>query len=110
MANQEHIVDRTRIGDDEPHRSQSQALKILDLTLDIFERVVVQDAAVLEKTVQLITGAKAESPAYLGLRQMSSLVFVQRKRLERAARQIAADDTQLAGDVVGNLDRHIHGH
>jgi hypothetical protein len=72
--------------DDESHGSQSQALKIPELTLDVCDGVVVQDAVVLEKPVKLITGAEAEGLAQLSLRQMSSLVFVQGKRFERAAR------------------------
>ena len=109
MANQQQIIDRTRIGDDESHGSQSQALKILHLTLDVFEGVVVQNTMVLEKSVKFITGAQAEGPAQLGLRQMSNLVFVQSKCFERAARQVAADHAQLVGDVVGNLDSQVHG-
>ena len=56
MADQDQVIDRTGIGDDQAHGLKSEIFESLPLLLEIFKRVVLKDAMGLEEAIQLDAG------------------------------------------------------
>ncbi len=97
------------VGDDDPHRSESQTLQGVTLAIKIFQRVLVIYMVGLEEAIQFVSGFKAQHAAELGLGDMPGLEFFQREPFERPARKVgAAFGGQTAGKLIGNLDRQVH--
>ena len=59
MTDQEQIVDRSGVGDDQPHLLKSQSLKSLDVAMQVLDSEVVdQDAIGFQESIQSVTGAE----------------------------------------------------
>jgi hypothetical protein len=60
VSDQEQVIDRTGIGDDELHPSESQPFKASDLTADVFKGVVDPDVVGFQESVELAARTEAE--------------------------------------------------
>ena len=60
VADQQKIVDRAGIRDDQLHSSKSQALQGSDFPTQIFNGVIHPHLMGLQKTIQLIAGFKPQ--------------------------------------------------
>jgi hypothetical protein len=85
MPDQDQIINRAGVGDDEPHRLQAKLLKAIDLTTKILNGVFNPNVMGLQKSVELIAGAKPEEASQFILGEMTALVFLQRQCLQRLA-------------------------
>lgn len=63
---------------------------------------------VLQKCVDLNSGAEAEEPAHLFFREPTGSMPLQREALRRRAADILAVGYQSAGDVFGQIDQNLH--
>jgi len=92
VPDQEHypirnqIINGASVGDDEPHRSESQPPKSLDVATQVFDGVVVdQNPVGLQEPVQPAAGTKTRQLPQFRLVDVTSLVFLEPKRLQRPA-------------------------
>jgi hypothetical protein len=60
VSDQNRIIYGTGIGDDQPHRSKSQAFQSFPFALKIFQGIFLIDVVSLQEAVNLIAGFKAE--------------------------------------------------
>ena len=103
-------MKRRRVG----YRQRQQELnaqtpQAYEFPLQVLKRVVFKDRMGLQEIVNLVTGFKAEQTPQIRLMEMTLPVFFGDQGLQRAARQIAVlDGAELGGNVVGNLNRHLH--
>src|SRR5437588_10375971 len=63
----------------------------------------------LEEAVEGVTRAETKQAAQLGLRELTTHVFFERERFERAARQVTAGGLEPLRHVIGDVDGHLHG-
>ena len=62
VADQQKIVDRAGVIDDEPHSSKSQLLKRCDFPSQVLDGIVHPHIMGLQKTIQLIAGFITQQP------------------------------------------------
>jgi hypothetical protein len=108
VSDQEQMIDRAGIGDDELRPSESQLFKAIDFAMNIFEGIFDPNIMGLEKPVELVPRTKPEHAAQFVPGEMAALVFLKSKRLQRPPRQVAAGSAQLASEVIGNFYSQIH--
>ena len=109
MADEQKVVDRTRIRDDKPHASKSQTLKRMDFPAKVVDRVLDENAMFFQEAIEIVSGLKPQQPPELGLRDFAALVLFQGEALKRPARQVIAAGAEAPGKIVRDLHGHIHG-
>ena len=108
-ATDEHkVVNRPGIGNDEPHRLESQLLQSVAVLLKIFHGVVFIHAMGSQELVEPVPGSEAEQPPQVGPADATALEFLERQGFEGAAREVVAGCTHATGHFVGNLNGEIH--
>ncbi len=65
MPDQDQIVDRAGVGDDQLHLSKSKTFQILHIAVDILNGDVGPDLTSPQKVVEFVTGLKAQQTAQL---------------------------------------------
>ena len=60
FPNQDQVVDRPGIGDDEPQRLESQLFQSVTIPLEVFHGVVFVHAMGLEESIEPVPGSKAQ--------------------------------------------------
>ena len=107
MSDQDQVVDRAGVGDDQLHRLEPQTLQVLKFASEFLDRVVYPHAMGLEEPVELITGCNTRKAAESGLSDVPGLIFLQTECLQCPARQVAAGGAELAGKIVRNFNRQV---
>jgi len=107
MADQDQIVDRACVGDDQLHKSESQALQVVHIAAHVLNGDVRGYPMVLQKAVEFVTGPEAQQTAQLRLRYALQLVFLEGETFQNSARQIAAD-AKAGRDFVRNFNCEVH--
>jgi hypothetical protein len=109
LPNQDKIVQRTGVGDDDPRRrSESSAPKIFPVVIKVIDRIWNIDLVGFEEGIERLTRWQPEQAAQFGLRQSSCSELLDGQRLEGTARKIAAG-SKTGRQIVGNMNGHVHG-
>jgi len=107
-ADQDRIIQRPGIGDDDPlAASKPQPVDHLLLAMEIGKRIRLENIVRLQKSVELHARSKTQNPAQLRLRETFQFEFVKRQRFESAALKFARGAKPLR-EIIGNLDNEIH--
>lgn len=78
------------------HASKAQTPQDLTLTLQVFQRVVLEYVVSLQEFVDLVSGFKSEEPPQIVFGESATLVLLGRQRFQSAPRQIATSPMWLA--------------
>ena len=108
MADEKEIIDRAGVGDDKPHVSKAQSFESCHVAARVFDGVVDPDLMRFQETVEFVACIEAKKAAQFSFGDVFFPVFLESKPFERAPGQIAAGSAEPGGDVVGNLNSHIH--
>ena len=87
MPNQDEIVDRAGVGDDQLHPSESQTLEILQIAAHILNGDVGPYPMGLQEAVEFVTRLEAQQTSQLCFRYALRLVFLKGEALQNPARQ-----------------------
>ena len=104
---QDQIVDRAGVGDNQPHRLESQTPEILHITPHVLNVDIGPDMMGLQKVVEFITGLETQQTAQLCLRYAFRPVFINAEGFQNPARQVAPG-SEATSDFVGNVHGQIH--
>lgn len=108
-ANQNQIVQRSRVGNNNPHlRCEAQSPQRGAFSLQVFPREVEPHFVSLQEPVQFIASPKPQYLPQLRLGQSARLVFFQGERFQCPARQIAPRSRKPLGHIIGNVQRQLH--
>jgi hypothetical protein len=61
-----------------------------------------------QKSIEILLRAKTQKPAQLANGEMMELVFLERQRFQRAAREISAGGLEPLGEFIGYMKGHVH--
>ena len=109
MPDLDQVVDRTGIGNHQPHRSESQFFESLAFVLEVFQTVILVDAVGLEKTVQL-NASQSQHLTQLQLGDAACPEFLKREGFQRPALQLVVNSlaAELSGQVIRELEGELH--
>src|SRR5712671_7476298 len=97
-------MQRPSSRDDQLHAgSEAEPLQVVAVAFQIVCRICAEDAMPGQKFIELGARGKAEQSAQLGPAEMSLPKFIERKRLEHAAFDLAAG-SETPGEIVGDAD------
>ena len=85
MPDEDQIVDRPSIRNDNLHSLDAQAIKGFLLALEILDTVIDPDTMRLQKSIKFIPALNSEQPAQFRFRYPLVFVFLDGKRFERPA-------------------------
>ena len=108
MADQNQIIDGSAIGDNQPHRLESDAAQIGKIVFEIFHGEIFVDAVLFEKSVEFVSGLEIKEKEEFRIGDMAVFVFFQCQPFESAARQITTGRDEPGGNVVRNVNSHLH--
>lgn len=107
LSDQDEIMGRPGIGDNDPHASKAEPVEGLLLALEIGKRAGFIDLVRLQEAVQLVKHFNAEQAAKLGLGQPAGAKGFRGQRLQRLALDITGGAEPLR-EIVGNVKNEIH--
>jgi len=79
VSDQNQIIQRASVGDNEPHASEPQAFQSFPFALKIFHGVVFIDVVSPQEAVNLIAGVKAKQSPQIWLIEMAQPVFLRQQ-------------------------------
>jgi hypothetical protein len=108
LLNQNKIIQRTGVGDDEPHwSSESKPPKVIPIVIEVVERIRGVQIMSLEERIQRLSCPESEQVTQFRLREAPQSELFDRKRLQRTARQLARRP-EAVREIVGNMNGHVH--
>ena len=107
LTDQDQIIDRAGIGNDQPHRSEPELFEGLPFLFKIFERVLLIDAMGLEKAVQF-DASQAEHVTQLNFGDTARPERFEGEALQSHARNVTTTFDQMGRDSVRNVNSYIH--
>ena len=97
VPDQDQIVDRPRISNDELHPSEPQALEVLNIAAQIVDGDIGRHLMGFQKSVELVTGFETQPTTQFRLTNPAGLVFIQSKYFNHMARQIVTGAAEALG-------------
>jgi hypothetical protein len=114
LSDQDKIVQRTGVGDDQPHRPlESNSAKIVSIPVEIIDRKGEVDPMRLEHVVQGLASRQSEQTAQFPLRQPPQSKFLDGQGFQDPPGQVASSPDpgrKIIRDVNGYIhDDHFTG-
>jgi hypothetical protein len=109
LLNQDKIVERTSVGDNEPHwSSESETPKVISVVLEVIDRIRHVNVMSLEKRVQGLSRRESKQPTQFRLRETPQSELLDCERLKHSARQIPRS-SKAGREIIRNVNGHVHG-
>jgi hypothetical protein len=109
LPNQDKIVQRTGVGDDQPHRPlESNSVKVVPILVQVIHRKRKVDLMGLEHLVQCLARRQSEQTAQFRLREPAQSKLLDRQGFQDAPGQVAGSP-KPDREVIGDVNGYIHG-